>query len=108
MKSYSIILERANAQVANMGLNYNIRPDNKSILISKNYLTDEELARLLDLDNRILSDMETWPVVNTCSKLISLISQLLESNNGVLNYFNNDMRNAKEHAKNQYQIFRNI
>ncbi len=109
-KACDIIIERANADAVNMGLNFNIRVNYESVSISKNYLTDQELSDLDTLNWCFFREMKDWEwdsfAEEDLESLIELTIQRIQGSEWTIYQYPNNMIGAKKFARTQYNLYR--
>ena len=109
-KACDIIIERANADAVNMGLNSNVRVNYESVSISKNYLTDEELSDLDTLNWCFIQELKDWEwdslTEEDLESLIELTIQRIQGSEWTTYQSLNNMIGAKLFARAQYNLYR--
>ena len=108
-KATEIIIERVDEYAINMGLNPGVRVTVTNILISKNYLNDQELTELNRLNWDFDNLMRNWNRFQTKETLFENIQLTLQEIKGFdepPSQFFYNMTDAKIKARHQLNLYR--
>ena len=105
MVATKIILNRANSEKLNMGMRDNVSVTKKNATIAKNYLNDDELKRMQELDGLLLDTMITWSF-STMDDFKLLLTNFLTSN-GYSSTINDipSRRKANAYSKKEHEKY---